>query len=71
MDEAVEVGLCKTCSFARITGNRRGSIFYFCDYSNLDPTFEKYPRLPVLTCSGYQKTSDDKQRLIGGTKHED
>jgi hypothetical protein len=33
----------------------RGSVFYLCQLSKADPKFPKYPRLPVLTCSGYEK----------------
>jgi len=32
----------------------RGSVFYLCELSFRDLRFPKYPRLPVLTCSGYQ-----------------
>jgi hypothetical protein len=33
----------------------RGSVFYLCQLSATDARFPKYPRLPVLQCSGYQK----------------
>ena len=46
-------GLCGTCLNARIILNRRGSRFYFCKLSKVDPAFRKYPPLPVVTCSGY------------------
>jgi hypothetical protein len=32
----------------------RGSIFYLCQRSATDPSFPKYPRLPVLRCAGYE-----------------
>jgi hypothetical protein len=47
------VGLCAECRFARIVRSDRGSTFYLCERSLTDPLFPKYPRLPVLTCSGY------------------
>ena len=31
----------------------RGSVFYLCQLSATDPSFPKYPRLPVLQCVGY------------------
>jgi hypothetical protein len=31
----------------------RGSVFLRCSTSECDPTFPKYPRFPVLECSGY------------------
>ena len=32
----------------------RGSTFYLCERAATDPKFPKYPRLPVLQCSGYE-----------------
>ena len=48
------IGLCRTCRHARVVGNRRGSQFYLCQLSEIDPRFAKYPRLPMLHCAGYQ-----------------
>ena len=30
-------------------------MFYLCGLSTIDPAFPKYPRLPVVQCSGYKK----------------
>ena len=49
----VDPGLCATCIHARITRTDRGTQFYQCALSFEDPRFPKYPRLPVLTCIGY------------------
>jgi len=38
----------------RVTSDR-GSIFYLCQLSKVDPAFPKYPKLPVLQCSGYER----------------
>ena len=35
----------------------RGSTFVQCQLSFSDSRFAKYPRLPVLNCSGYAKRS--------------
>lgn len=48
------VGLCSVCLHARVTGNQRGSTFYLCTRSRNDPTFRKYPGLPVLACRGFE-----------------
>jgi hypothetical protein len=48
-------GLCTTCLYARKIESDRGSLFYMCELSATDPNFAKYPRLPVLRCSGYSK----------------
>ena len=47
------VGLCADCAFARIVRSDKGSTFYLCQHSLTDPSFPKYPRLPVLRVSGY------------------
>jgi hypothetical protein len=48
------IGLCASCRHVRIIENRRGSRFYRCAMSDTDPSFPKYPRLPVLQCRGYE-----------------
>jgi hypothetical protein len=50
-------GLCATCAHVEIVRSDRGSVFYLCKLSASDPRFPKYPRLPVLTCAGYEERS--------------
>jgi hypothetical protein len=40
---------------ARIIKSDRGSMFVQCQLSFSDARFEKYPRLPVVTCTGYAR----------------
>jgi hypothetical protein len=47
------VGLCLTCRHARRVPTPR-AIYWLCERSATDPRFEKYPRLPVLECPGYE-----------------
>jgi hypothetical protein len=47
------IGLCLTCIQSRKIQSDRGSVFFLCKLSETDPAFPKYPRLPVLSCSGY------------------
>jgi len=42
------------CAHSRRVDSARGSTFILCELSRTDPRFHKYPRLPVLTCVGYQ-----------------
>jgi len=49
----VQVGLCSDCRHARTIKSERGSAFLLCQLSASDPSFPKYPRLPVLSCPGY------------------
>ncbi|MGA9980503.1 MAG: hypothetical protein WBQ08_17925 [Candidatus Sulfotelmatobacter sp.] len=55
--ERSRIGLCADCRFVRVVESDRGSQFYLCERSATDPTFPKYPRLPVLQCRGYEKKS--------------
>lgn len=50
----MEAGLCAKCSYARIVRSDRDSIYYRCQRALSDPNFPKYPKLPVLTCRGYE-----------------
>jgi hypothetical protein len=54
-------GLCGSCANARIIENRRGSRFYMCALSRVDPAFPKYPPLPVVKCSGYRPHERGKE----------
>jgi hypothetical protein len=49
-------GLCASCTHARRIASDRGSVFILCELSFTDPRFPKYPRLPVLSCSGHTKS---------------
>jgi hypothetical protein len=53
--KAAIAGLCADCVYARSVKSRRGSVFLLCELSARDPKFQKYPRLPVLSCPGYEK----------------
>jgi hypothetical protein len=48
-------GLCASCLHARPVESAKGSQFLLCQLSKSDPHFPKYPRLPVRSCTGYQK----------------
>ena len=50
-------GLCSDCVHARLIDSSKGSQFLLCQLSQSDPAFPKYPRLPVLACSGYSPKS--------------
>ena len=48
-------GLCGVCVNVRVVESGKGSRFYLCKLSAADSRFPKYPRLPVVECSGFQK----------------
>jgi hypothetical protein len=47
-------GLCASCHYMERTETRGGSVFYRCLRAQTDPSFPKYPPLPVRQCRGYQ-----------------
>jgi len=51
---AVSLGLCASCVHGQTIESSKGSTFLLCRLSFSDPRFEKYPRLPVLSCAGYR-----------------
>ena len=55
------VGLCASCKHVRRITSDHGSVFYLCMLSAVDPRFPKYPRLPVFSCSGYEKRSEESE----------
>jgi hypothetical protein len=46
-------GLCESCANVKIIDTRKGSRFFLCELSDVDPRFPRYPRIPVLRCHGY------------------
>jgi GrpB-like predicted nucleotidyltransferase (UPF0157 family) len=57
-------GLCSDCLHARRLESPRGSVFILCNLSLTDARFPKYPRLPVLSCSGYRSKSGESVKPI-------
>jgi len=58
LDEMARFGLCSGCLHARLIASTKGSQFLLCQLSQSDASFPKYPRLPVLSCSGYVPKSE-------------
>ena len=56
MTAAPSAGLCASCQWGRIVRTARGSSFLRCGRSDKDPSFPRYPPLPVRSCSGYAPT---------------
>ncbi len=54
-------GLCPSCSHVQVVTSTRGSTFYLCKLSFVDSRFAKYPALPVLRCSGYERDAKDER----------
>jgi len=52
-DLARTVGLCAGCRHSRTVPSRQAT-YWLCERSRTDPAFPKYPRLPVLSCAGFE-----------------
>ncbi|REJ79915.1 MAG: hypothetical protein DWQ36_01385 [Acidobacteria bacterium] len=51
---AVDPGLCGGCRWAEVVRSRRAA-YLRCGRSDGDPSFPRYPPLPVRVCRGYQR----------------
>jgi len=52
--QAPPPGLCAECRHQRFVPNSRGSVFSLCERSREDPAYPRYPRIPVLSCPGFE-----------------
>jgi len=52
------VGLCNLCVHQQTVPNTRGSVFSLCRRSKTDPSFPRYPRIPVTECRGFEASAD-------------
>ncbi len=50
---ARNIGLCERCRHAHVVETPR-SVFWRCGLAAIDARFDKYPRLPVLACDGFE-----------------
>lgn len=48
-------GLCSQCRHASVQRSPRGSEFWRCLAAEENPRLLRYPPLPVLRCSGYER----------------
>jgi len=53
VDPRDAVGLCRSCAWARTVPTPR-STFWLCQRAAADPRYDRYPRLPVRFCPGYE-----------------
>jgi hypothetical protein len=54
-DPFARAGLCAHCLHAQRIETSKESRFILCQYSKIDETFPKYPRLPMTSCSAYEE----------------
>lgn len=53
-----EVGLCEQCVHTKRVQTTT-SVFWRCLLADDDARFRKYPELPVLKCTGHQRTDPE------------
>ena len=58
------VGLCLDCKYSKHVEAKEDTVYFLCHRFFTDPTFPKYPRLPVLLCSGYVKLQHPEHRAL-------
>jgi hypothetical protein len=59
-------GLCERCRHCKRVGSTRGSVFWMCQRHDGDPSFAKYPRLPVVACRGYEEQAPSSAQADEG-----
>ena len=57
--EEETAGLCARCRHVQIIVSDRGSRFYLCRMSLVDPSFPRYPPIPVVACRGFTPAAPD------------
>jgi len=50
--ELDQAGLCGHCAVCRLVVTDR-SVFYLCSRAASDPSYRRYPVLPVTRCAGH------------------
>lgn len=53
-DVRATAGLCGSCQHAIVRPTKRGTVYLRCGLAAVDDRFVKYPRLPVISCPGYE-----------------
>lgn len=56
--EVRSVGLCTRCRHAQSRANARGSRFWQCTRADPELELPRYPRLPVLSCVGFEEDAE-------------
>ena len=63
-----EPGLCLTCRHARLNQTRRGTAYLRCGRSAWDERLVRYPRLPVLDCPGFERSTEEEGQVDGAAR---
>ncbi|HET6625127.1 MAG TPA: methyltransferase domain-containing protein [Nocardioidaceae bacterium] len=58
-----EAGCCSACVHAKLNETRRGTVYLRCTRAGWDDRLNRYPRLPVLHCVGFNPADPDDHGL--------
>jgi len=61
-----DAGLCDRCEHQRVVNNTRGSAFSLCERSKTDAGFPRYPKLPLLSCPGFEPRAGGEDEAGAG-----
>jgi hypothetical protein len=53
------IGLCADCIHHTEQVSSKGSVFIRCLLAETDPRYTKYPRLPVIECTGFELKAEN------------
>lgn len=55
-----EPGCCGGCAHAKLNATRRGTAYLRCLRAAWDDRLPRYPRLPVLSCHGFEPKGPER-----------
>jgi hypothetical protein len=62
MQLSPHIGLCAACRHVKVIQSAKGSFFIMCGRAKTDPSFSKYPVLPVMRCAGYESQIEEQNQ---------
>ncbi|HTL52846.1 MAG TPA: hypothetical protein VL860_09755 [Planctomycetota bacterium] len=51
--DSTQAGLCAICRHLKRIDSCRGPVYFQCQLSLTDKQYPRYPRLPVINCTGF------------------
>jgi hypothetical protein len=66
-DRDPAAGLCAQCAHCQQVRSARDSIFYRCRRAESDAAYARYPRLPVLDCTGFVRADRPIVKPVSAT----
>jgi hypothetical protein len=61
-DAVRRFGLCATCAFGRRFRSGRDVTYVSCERSRTDPTYPRFPSIPMIRCAGWEQVKLEEPR---------